>query len=581
NDGKWSENKSVLNLRVLPPWYNTWWSWVLYTCLFGLGVYAFLHAQHQALETRRVKELEAEKARFYVGITHQFRTPLTLIQGPIKLAMTDPNYHLHQGRLGKILENCDQLLGLIDRLLQLSKIEAGFLNPRIVHGNVISILANRVDAFREVATTRNLNLAFSTSNDTISLDYDQSLLVDIINNLLANATKYTPEGGAIEVTAAIRARGESRRLIVKVADNGPAIPEEEKDKIFDRFYRLNAAVDTANPSGTGIGLALSRKLAELLGGTLSLQTGPVWKNTFCLELPIHKKALADTVSLSKSVSPTLSANSHTFAKKLPPLSAEDLPLVLIIEDQAAVAAHIMECLQSTYRLHWAENGQGGLDWATTHYPDLVISDVMMPQMDGFTVCQQLKTNFATSHLPVILLTARADQDSRLSGLTRGADAYLAKPFDPRELRVRCKQLLLQRQRLASYYQQLVAADFAAPLNKDQVLPEGEQEEYAFVLQVKAKVLQHYMESEFNVQKLAKELPLDRTTLSRKLKSLAQITPTELIRSVRLQQAQKLLADPSYSIAEVAFACGFNDPDYFSRLFRSELGVSPSEFRVSA
>ncbi|MEM9258442.1 MAG: hybrid sensor histidine kinase/response regulator transcription factor, partial [Bacteroidota bacterium] len=578
NDGKWSENKSVLNIQVLPPWYNTWWAWMLYACLFGMGVYAFLRAQRQALETRRTRELEAEKARFYVGITHQFRTPLTLIQGPVKLALTDSTYRLNQGRLEKILDNCGQLLGLIDRLLQLSKIEAGFLSPRMVHGDVIPVMANLVDAFQEIAAAGNLKLSFISSNDVIRLDYDHSLLVDIINNLLANAVKYTPEGGVIEVKAACQEQEGGRLLVVEVADNGRAIPEEEKDKIFDRFYRVNTATDISNPSGTGIGLALSRRLAELLGGTLSLQTGSQRGNTFYLALPIHEHAPKEPLVRPADPAPYLAIKKVRPAKNLPPLTVEDLPLVLIIEDQAAVAAHIMECLQSSYRLHWAENGQEGLDWAYTNGPDLIISDVMMPKLNGFVVCQQLKTNFTTSHLPVVLLTARADQDSRLSGLTKGADAYLAKPFDPRELRVRCEQLVLQRQRLANYYQQLVAVNIAPPPTNDLELPVAEQEEYAFVLKVKVVVEQRFMEQDFNVQQLAKELSLDRTTLTRKLKSLAQITPTELIRSVRIREAQKLLADPSYNVAEVAYACGFSDPDYFSRLFRQELGDSPSNFR---
>ena len=581
SDGLWNSKPTALNITILPPWYRTWVAYIIYATLFIWAVYAYYSFQKrrwqlqtqlqlEQAEAARLKELSIAKNRLYTNITHEFRTPLSIIGGMASQIKENPKKWLQEG-MDMIMRNTDQLLQLVNQMLDLRKLESGVMQTNMVQGDVIIYLKYLVESFHSLAEAKNINLSFHSDMEQLFMDYDPDKLQQIVANLLSNALKFTKEGGKVSLGVMIQ-HPDSKELLLKFTDSGIGIAKEKLTYIFDRFYQIDNS-DSRKAEGTGIGLALTKELVKLMGGEITVESAVGKGSEFTIALPINNLApLVKQQPISPIIDavPVFEETKVTFAKK------NNLPLVLIIEDNADVVQYLKACLATDYQMAVATNGRKGVEMAIESIPDLIISDVMMPEMDGFEVCQNLKVDERTSHVPIILLTAKADVESKLKGLERGADAYLAKPFHKKELLVRVKKLLELRQKLQQHYRSLAfsqSVDVSA--KKEGHIKASENE---FVQKVRDIIEAHLEDTEFDMPHLCREVGMSRSQLHRKLTALTDLSPTRFIRHVRLAKAKSLLLETEETVAVVAYETGFTDPNYFTRVFTKEIGVSPSRFR---
>lgn len=565
--GKATEVKILVIVR--PPWWRTWWAYSGYVLAAGGLVFAFyrfqLNRQLAEAEAQRLQEIDALKTRLYTNITHEFRTPLTIILGMARQVLDDPKNYFRQG-LDMILRSGQNLLNLVNQMLDLSKLESGKMPLNFIQGNIISYLKYLAESFHSFAESSNIEIHFLSDLDELYMDYDPEKLQQVVSNLLSNAVKFTTKGGHV-------VSGQEGTLKIKVKDTGVGISEAELPHIFDRFYQADNS-RTRTGEGTGIGLTLVKELVKLMDGIIQVKSKIGLGSEFIVTLPVRQQALEVTPLIPiKTIVSTFKTPTLPVIETTP---ENNKPNILIIEDNADVVAYLATCLQNNYHIQVGKDGQEGIDIAIQNIPDLIITDVMMPYKDGFEVCQTLKKDERTSHIPIIMLTAKADMASRLEGLERGADEYLAKPFHKEELLVRIRKLLELRQKLQSYY--LVAAGLMenATLVKD--IPKVDKIEDAFVKKVRQAIEAHLDDVNFTVEDLGKAVLMSRSQLHRKLSAITSFSANTFIRHVRLAKAKELLRNPALTITSIAFDSGFDDPSYFSRVFKQEFGVSPAEWR---
>lgn len=565
-NGLWSETAKYV-FRIRPPWWLSQMSYAAYLILAGALLYKLyrfqLKRQLTLAEARRTKELEEVKNRLYVNMTHEFRTPLTIILGIAKQVKTQVQERVAD-HVEMIQRNGQLLLQLINQMLDLSKLEVGKLSLELVQQDIISFLSYQLESFHSAAENQAIQLHFLSSVEELVMDFDPKRLQQVVFNLLSNALKFTPEGGHIYMQITPIQEGQ---LEIKVKDTGEGIKQEELERVFDRFYQVNST-DTRKGEGTGIGLALVKELVKLMEGDIKVKSIKGKGTEFFFQLPIRQEA-ENSVLVELQQPVVLAAQKDQ--SELFPTELFEAPKVLIIEDNQDVRQYIAICLGSHFQLEFAMDGKEGVQKAYRSIPDVIISDVMMPLLDGFEVCEQLKSDRRTSHIPIIMLTARADQESKLKGLQYGADLYLGKPFDQEELLIQLNNLLLQQKRLKRYYL-LSTTQLSSEQSDLQPL------ESSFVKEVKLAIEKHLGNSSFGVSDLSREVALSPSQLHRKLTALTGLSASKMIRRVRMNEAKRQLQDPSLSISEIAYACGFNDPDYFSKVFKTEFGVIPSVYR---
>lgn len=593
-DGVWNPNPLAVRLRITPPPWGAWWAYCLYIFLIaGILRAAYLWRKRRwqlknqlAVEHReaeRLKDLDALKTRLYTNITHEFRTPLTVILGRTEqleqntAGTKNRENGLWAEALSAIRRNCTALLRLVNQMLDLSKLESGALPVHLLRGDIVPFLKYQLEAFNSFAGDKGLRLKFQSDPETFVLDYDPEKVEAIVSNLLSNALKFTQTGEvrlAVFLHPAPDAETDgplppSSALVIRVSDTGPGIPAENLPRIFDRFYQVeNGASKTVE--GTGIGLALTKELVKLLGGTISVDSEPGKGTEFTVIFPVTRNAAMATDDgkedrVKKAVIPVSGAWYAIGKKPLPP----DAPLLLIVEDNPDVVLYLRSLLDNHYHLKVATEGLAGLNLALEHVPDIILSDVMMPGMDGFQLCGALKTDLRTSHIPIILLTAKADLPSRIEGLQHGADAYLTKPFEKAELFVRLEKLVELRKRLQERYSNAGAA----------ITPQaGTHLEDAFIQQVRGILEAHIGDEYFSIPDLCKTLAMSRAQLYRKFQALTDQSVAHYFRSLRLLKAGELLRRTDLHISEIAFQVGFKDPAHFTRAFTGEFGVNPSEWR---
>ncbi len=454
--------------RILPPWWQTTWAYVIYLLLiFLLGYLLYKYLLNRRLEkeeAKRILELDQVKTRLYTDISHEFRTPLTVISGMTRKIDENPQKWVNEGT-SLIHRNAQYLLKLVDQILDLRKLEAGGLQVKPIQQDIIPYLKYLLESFHSLAENKNIQLHFLPDAPQILMDFDPEKIQHIFTNLLSNAIKYTPEGGDVYVRvggfglgiqgSGLGVRGqaggkhEGSYFLLEIRDTGIGIPEDQLPHIFNRFYQVDHT-SARNRKGTGIGLALTKELVQLLKGDISVKSGVRAGTTFTIHLPISNETPLQEVALdqiSKVVAETALAATGGDGLMKNSRVADSKPQALIVEDNPDVAKYIFSCLDENYQLLWAQNGRQGIDKAFETVPDIIISDVMMPEKDGFEVCKTLKQDMRTSHIPIILLTAKADAASKLEGLSYGADAYLAKPFQPEELGIRLQKLIELRRQL--------------------------------------------------------------------------------------------------------------------------------------
>jgi len=574
--GEWNEAATSLSLVVSPPWWATPWAYMLYTILALLLLTSFFLYQRRRWQlqsdlrleqekAKRLKEVDQLKSRFYTNITHEFRTPLTVIKGI-------SNQIDSQEKIKTlILRNSNRLLNLVNQLLDLSKLETQSLPINWVQGDAIPYLKYLTESCHSLAGSKNINLAFFSKEDHLIMDFDENKLQQILINLLSNAIKFTPEYGSVKVIAAQIIEKGAPFLKLTVKDTGKGIPQEKLTNIFNRFYQIDDST-TRQGEGSGIGLALVKELVHLLAGRIEVESELGKGSSFVVYLPIHQEAQKElTIDPSARPAPLIDeAERVDYAIHNPIVANGENPIVLIIEDNADVTEYIISCLAADYNLQTALNGKIGMKKALEMIPDVILSDVMMPEMDGFEVCRHLKTDRRTSHIPIVLLTAKATQEDKVAGLSHGADAYLTKPFDKEELLIRLSNLAAQSRRLRERL-----AEPAGLVGQANAI---EAREAAFLQELNAVIASNLDNELFDTNYLCRAIAMSRAQLHRKLKALTGQATANYIRTFRLRKAKTLLETTDTPIGEIASQVGFKDFSHFSRSFYKEFELRPSETR---
>ncbi len=584
--GGWDQNGLKIKLKVKEHPLKSWYAYMIYITLVSGGFYLVyryrVNRKLDQAETKRLIELDEFKSRFYANITHEFRTPLTLISGPAENAIANfenLNKKVLIEDLKLINRNSKRILYLINRILDISKLEAGKLQPEYTYGDIVQFLKYITESFHSLAQLKKIQLTFYNEIKNPKVNFDQQKLTHILYNLISNAIKYTANGGNV----IIHSREQMDHLLIKVKDDGSGISEERLPYIFDRFYSIKS--QSSSIQGTGIGLAFTKELVKILDGQITAENNPDSGCTFSILIPINRQVneeMEKTIELNypiqfegQEIFQTSNINKHNWENIF--TQSIDKPLILIIEDHSEVAFFIAKCLKPNYNIDIASDGKKGIEKAIQKIPDLIVSDVMMPEKDGLQVCHELKNDMRTSHIPIILLTAKADLEARLDGLSKGADDYLSKPFNENELKIRIENLLDNRRKLQLYYgsHENIASITTTSINSKSELS---NEQDTFILKVKEIVEKHITDYDFDVPKLCKAIGMSRTQLHRKIKAITGKPITHFINSIRLSKAKLLLNNPNLSIAEVAYDSGFSDPNYFSRIFNDFFGCNPTEFR---
>ncbi|MFT3679402.1 MAG: ATP-binding protein [Ferruginibacter sp.] len=584
--GEWSDKIKQLAVTVSPPVWRTWWAYLLYLLIAAGWIALFIRyrvnrerlRQEVLLKEKEAAQLKAVdelKSRFFSNITHDFRTPLTLILGPAQQLKTVVKQETEQRWLDSIERNANQLLTLINQLLDLSRLEAGSLQLNEEQGSPVKVIENVIHSFRSAAESKGIILLLHHNNPAQEYWFDAAKLQQVVNNLVANALKFTAAGGTISVNVEA-----GERVVIAVSDTGIGIPTEKLPYIFNRFFQVDGN-DIHLPAiqGSGIGLALVKELVELQGGTISADSKNVntgkWSTVFSLEFPYRKVAAKDKINMPEGVSPYKpAANNITNADNNSELLEElntELPTVLLVEDNTELGEFVRGSIGNEYTVIYTADGKQGLDKAFDIIPDLVISDVMMPVMDGYELCDAIKRDERTNHIPVMLLTAKVAFDDRIEGLKLGADDYLTKPFHVLELQLRIRNLIERQQKLREKIRQ----ELGQPGSVPPADPEpGVQD--AFLAKLYSFIEENLDKTSFGVEDMANLVGMSRASLHRKLKAVAGMSAGEIIRTYRLKRAAEFLRQ-GHSSSETAYMTGFDSPAYFSKSFKDFYNLTPIEF----
>lgn len=532
----------------------------------------------QLLETQqalneKLKETDTLKSRFFANLSHEFRTPLSLILGPVDEQLRNTSLPpAERKNLTLIQRNANRLLALVNQLLDLSKLEAGKMELSIQRGNLAEFLHLLAASFDSLAEHKQIHFVKDISENEVRVSYDADKIDKIVSNILFNAFKFTPSGG--QVNFSMHVSKEDREIVISIADTGKGIPANEQANIFSPFYQLKYDREDGQP-GTGLGLSLVNELVRLYGGTIKLKSKLNEGTCISVTLPLLEG------SDCEASSPQIGEPTQT-VKSIPlPIEEEQRDVVsvsevadciLVVEDNSSLRNFITSGFLDRFKVISAKDGEEGITQATEHIPDLIISDVMMPKLNGLDFTAKIKQDERTSHIPVILLTAKADGQSKIEGLKIGADDYLSKPFSMEELQVRVHNLLDQRKRLAAKLRE----EFTSQ-NHHVSEPQEPSLDDKFILKVRTVVEENISNSFFSVEMLADEMNLSRAQLFRKLKALLNASPSEFINDLRLQRAAQLIRAKSDHVAQIGYAVGFNEQSYFAKRFRKKFGVSPTEY----
>jgi signal transduction histidine kinase/ligand-binding sensor domain-containing protein/DNA-binding response OmpR family regulator len=569
NRAHWESGRTLI-IIINPPWYGRWWA----ILSFGLGIFGVLYWVYKfrvrrklaVAETRRLQELDTVKTELYTNITHEFRTPLAVILGETSLLEKQAMRHQKEG-LAAIRRQAGQLLRLVNQMLDLAKVEAGSMHRQMLQTDVVLFLKYLLESFHSLAEDRGIRLQFESSVMELWMDCDVDKWQKIFSNLLSNALKFTPAGGTVALKLFIeKSTIHPEQVQIIVSDTGTGILPENLPRVFERFFQA----DQTDP-GTGIGLALTKELVHLLGGSIRVDSVPMQGTVFTLVLPVTRGAEKRRLQQDDLLIHSDPSEQQGATAVPAPSGGKNRPRLLLVEDNPDVVRYIVRLLMNDYKILRADSGKEGLEMAFRYTPDIVISDVMMPQMDGFELCRRLKTDERTSHIPLILLTAKADQPSKIEGLEHGADAYLVKPFHPEELFVRIKKLIELRRKLQEHFR---TTGRHLPGLKDNA-PSLDEVFFEKVLRI---VEENLGDETFDMPQLCKALHMSRSNLFRKIKALTGQSVTVFIRNLRLEKARDLLLGTDLNVTEVCFRVGFGSPNYFSRIFQETYGVSPSEIR---
>ncbi len=586
SDGLWNEQERTIEIIVQPPAYRTWWASLIYLFILGMAIYALIRyirlghtLQLQQVSKEKQDEIHEMKLRFYTNITHEFRTPLTLILGPLKQLLSRNNQpESVTTQLVLVEKNARRLLNLVNQLMTFRKLATDHEPMKIVEHDIINFLKEIYLLFQEHANSKNIDYQFFTNEITLIVGFDQDKLEKVFFNLLSNAFKFTPKGGKIS----LHVKQVNHSVEVQVQDSGPGITPELHDQIFKRFYEKEVSQPSAI-KGSGVGLAISRQMVALHGGKIYVQPQLNEKKqgaTFVVEIPIDKAKIKQEINWEENyknqqIQPYILSEIVNEPVVAQPTETEKIsgtkeqPLLLIVEDNADIRAYIHATLNDNYQIITAENGVEGLQKAKEQPPELIISDVMMPQMDGITFCRKVKTDIEISHIPIILLTARTAGLFKIEGLKTGADDYITKPFDPEELRLRVRNTIQARQEIKNKFARVLTFD-----PKEILITSADEVFLENAMTIVENNIDNYL---FNVQQFATDLTVSRALLFTKLKALTGQTPNNFIKTIRLKRAAQLLKTQKLNVSEIAYKVGFKDPKYFRKCFKEQFNILPSVY----
>lgn len=576
NDGIWSSPAS-LQIEILPPFWKTWWAFCIYGILAVVIVFFITRFFYLRELLIKDEELHQNKLNFFTNVSHEIRTHLTLIMAPIEKMLDSSRQTAELNKeMSSVKSNADRLLKLVSELMDFRKAETRHLKLKIAAHDLVGFLQHIYNSFESLSEKKQIGYTLTHDQESLMVYFDKEQLEKVFFNLISNAFKFTPAGGQI----AIALKTLSDKVVISITDTGRGIAPEYLDRLFTNFFQIDD--HNIQNTGYGIGLALSKHITELHKGSIAVNSIPAQEEgsgytNFTVTLQLGNGHFKNTGYLL----PQGSAAESNKSSSMPPAELRDIAkaiddssktkayTVLIVEDNAALRQLITESLEEEYRIITAKNGVHGWTKATEEVPDLIVSDVMMPQMDGFTLCGKLKSDERTSHIPVILLTAKSAETDQISGLTGGADVYLTKPFSQKILQLNVRNLLTARAVMRQKYsRQLV-------LEPQQIALAPVEEQFLSKLIL---IIENNMENEhFGVEHLAEGIGMSQSVLYKKLKALTNMSVNDFAKSIRLKRAAQLLLQKQYTVYEIGYMVGFADRKYFSREFKKQFGKTPSEY----
>jgi signal transduction histidine kinase/DNA-binding response OmpR family regulator len=574
NDGIWSDPQTM-DIRVLPPFWLTWWAYSIYSLaalMFVFFVYRFFFLRALLLKE---EELHQVKLNFFTNVSHEILTHLTLIVAPVEnLLENNQSGNPNKEKLILIKNNATQLFRLVKELMDFRKAETNHLQLNIERHNLIAFLDEIFTSFLDLAKAKNIKLSFIHERDDIFVYFDPEQVEKVFYNLLTNALKFTPEGGHIELLVVQN----NNKVKISVCDNGRGIHPQYIDKIFTNFFQVSDY--GRQNTGYGIGLALSKNIIELHKGSITVQSEPAsnkneGRTCFTVILQQGNKHLVN--GSNKDGLKNVMKNSSEIAAVPSVKEAVETFSILIAEDNPDMLQLLKDTFEKQYAVQVCTNGLDAWERSISEIPDLVVSDVMMPEMDGFELCKRLKTDKRTSHIPVILLTAKTTQEDQIAGLETGADIYITKPYSPKILELNIRNLLSFREKLRKRFGQLLVS---APkkenetITSDNFINSVDKEFYDKVVEL---INEHLDDPEFGVSMLSRKVAMSAPILYKKLKALTNMSVNDFVKSIRMKKAAELLMKKDLTVSEIAFMVGYNDRKYFSQEFKKQFGKTPSVF----
>lgn len=600
NDNIWSETPLRINITITPPIWLTWFAYMFYTLCFIASICFFrkqiinrenlkLAIKISKIQKDTSEKLHQTKLQFFTNISHEFKTPLTLIKGPVnRLIKAGGQNDFNQKQLLLIKNNTNRLLKLINQLLDFRRIDYGKLELTPTHNDIVSFSKNVFDCFEEYATQRGFNFNFTSYSPTLTMDYDSDKLDKVLVNLISNAFKHSKDKGSISLKIQKNKKSERQKkwkeftigdnlmedfVEISIIDSGKGISSNNLPKVFERFFQIEK--DNTNMLNTGIGLSFCVEYIKIHNGQLVVSSLEGKGSAFYIYLPIYQpNTLYEVINKKKPSLNTFdfatnSESNINFKLQNENSNVNRESLILIVEDNLELLDFLEESLQNHFKIIKSKNGKEAFDLALNLYPDLIISDVMMPEMNGIQLCEKIKNDVRTSHTPVILLSALSEVRDKISGIHSGADAYISKPYNEDYLIIQINNLLNSRKMLRTLYasKQEKWNENLDNLSLDKKL-----------LQRAINIIEKNIEnSDFTVEDLGKILNISRTHLHRKLKSLTNQSTTEFINNIRFKHAIKLMSTGNYLVNEIGFRVGFNSHSYFTKAFKKKYGISPNEF----
>ncbi|MFT4093360.1 MAG: two-component regulator propeller domain-containing protein [Niabella sp.] len=579
NDGLWSKPISVI-IQVKPPFWLTWWAYCIYALIIAAIVFVVARFFFLRALLRKEDELHQAKLQFFTNASHEIRTHLTLIMAPVeRLLSENKNEGFVQQQLTQVKANTHRLLSLVSELMDFRKAETNHLQLYPRRQNLIPFLQEIYESFREMSLSKNISMSMVHDEDIAEVNFDEQQLEKVFFNLLANAFKFTPEGGRISMHIS----SQSNNVVIKVTDNGRGIAPQYQEKLFTNFFQV--ADHGLQNTGYGIGLALAKNIVELHKGAISVESTPAQngksgKTVFTVVLPKNAQfTSAPKPTPAPACLPVPELVSFFIAPEKEALNGLKKYTLLIVEDNIELAQLIKETLSPLYNIITAGNGLQGWETSVSEIPDLIISDVMMPEMDGYALCEKIRLDERTCHIPVILLTAKSAQNDQVAGLQQGADLFLTKPFSTKVLELSIQNLLTARERtkqkLTKELVRLQVTDAEKPEPEEEILSNNIDK--AFLEKVILLIDKHIDNPEFGVEMLSRKVAMSAPILYKKLRALTNMSVNEFIKLQRFKKAAELLAQKRLTVNEVSFAVGYDDRKYFSREFKKYFGVTPSEY----